>query len=212
MTNSDRVAPILAKLKKLYPEVHVPLHHRSPFELLVATILSAQCTDQQVNAVTAGLFQKLNTPKDFAEISVTDLEQLIRPTGFYRNKARHLQGCARALLEQYAGQVPASMEKLLSLPGVGRKTANCVLGGAFGIPGVVVDTHVARISRRLGLTASEDPVRIESDLMQIIPQPEWTAFSLRLIYFGRAICKARKPDCLNCPLYIDCPWPEKPAR
>ncbi|MBS3731468.1 MAG: endonuclease III [Desulfobacterales bacterium] len=194
----DRIREIRRILKARYPDVKTQLRHDNPFQLLVATILSAQCTDRQVNAVTGPLFQKLKTPADFAAVDLQTLEALIRPTGFYRNKARHLQNCARAIQERFGGNVPETIEDLVSLPGVGRKTANVVLGAAFGIPGIVVDTHVARISRRLDLTTSEDPEKIETDLMQIIPEAEWNDFSLHLVFFGRQVCKARKPNCGNC--------------
>ncbi len=200
---------IRKKLRTRYPHVKTQLNHRNPFELLVATILSAQCTDRQVNAVTPALFGELSTVLDFAEAPVRTLETLIHSTGFFRNKARNIQNCAKALLERYQGKVPNTMEALISLPGVGRKTANVVLGAAFGVPGLVVDTHVARISQRLGLTVHKDPVKIEFDLMAIIPDRAWSDFSLQLVYFGREVCKARKPACPECPLIRLCPFPDK---
>ncbi|MFC1811204.1 endonuclease III [Thermodesulfobacteriota bacterium] len=205
----SRTDKILKILRTTYPNVKTQLRHKNPFQLLVATILSAQCTDRQVNAVTPGLFKKLKTPDDFAGASIETIETLIHSTGFYRNKAKNIQNCSKTLLEKFNGKVPDKLEELIQLPGVGRKTANVVLGAAFGVPGIVVDTHVARISKRLGLTKQKDPVKIEFDLMEIIPEASWNAFSLQLIYFGRAICKARKPDCPVCPLYDLCDYPAK---
>jgi endonuclease-3 len=196
-------------LKKTYPEVKTQLRHANPFQLLVATILSAQCTDKQVNSVTTDLFNRLKTPRDFASVPNQALEELIRPTGYFRNKAKNIKNCSKSLLEKYDGQVPQTLDELVKLPGVGRKTANVVLGSAFNIPGIVVDTHVARISKRLGLTESNNPVKIEYDLMEIIPRENWNLFSLQLIYFGRAICKARKPLCSTCPIYNLCDFPDK---
>lgn len=204
-----RTDKIRRKLRSVYPEVKTALYHRNPFDLLVATILSAQCTDRQVNQVTPKLFEKLSTPAEFVEARLSIIEQLIRPTGFYHNKARNIQKCARALLERHSGAVPNSLDELVKLPGVGRKTANVVLGAAFGIPGMVVDTHVGRISQRLGLTVNKDPVKIEFDLMQIVPKKAWNDFSLQLIYFGRQYCTARKPDCPHCPIRRYCPYPDK---
>jgi endonuclease-3 len=202
---SERAATILACLTSRYPEVRTPLTHRNPLELLVATILSAQCTDAQVNRVTPGLFKRCRTLQDFAGISLAELEELIRPTGFYRNKARNIKACCEAILAFYGGCVPRTIEELVALPGVGRKTANVVLGAAFATPGVVVDTHVARLSGRLGLTRHHDPVKIERDLMRLIPRAEWSDFSLRLIFFGREVCNARRPKCPGCPLKTLCP-------
>jgi endonuclease-3 len=204
-----RVVKIQRMLKKTYPEVKTQLRHANPFQLLVATILSAQCTDKQVNGVTKELFKKLRTPHDFASVSNEALEALIRPTGYFRNKAKNIKNCSKSLLEKYDGQVPQTLDELVKLPGVGRKTANVVLGSAFNIDGIVVDTHVARISKRLGLTKSNNPVKIEYDLMEIIPKKNWNVFSLQLIYFGRAICKARKPLCPTCPIYDLCDFPDK---
>lgn len=191
-------------LKTSYPDVKTQLRHRNPFELLIATILSAQCTDRQVNAVTPDLFRAFPTPRDLAAASAEDVERLIRSTGYFRNKAKHIRNCSKRLMEEYEGEVPETMGGLLSLPGVGRKTANVVLGAAFGIPAMVVDTHVARISRRLGLTRHTDPVKIESDLMRVIPKKDWNDFSLWLISLGRAVCKARKPACASCALHDLC--------
>ncbi len=177
----------------------------------MATILSAQCTDKQVNRVTKVLFNHLKTPADFSGASLKTLENFIRSTGFFHNKAKNIKNCSRALLEIHDGRVPHTLEELIKLPGVGRKTANVVLGAAFGIPGIVVDTHVARISERLGLTTNKDPVKIEFDLMKIIPQRAWQDFCLQLIFFGRETCTARKPKCPVCPLNKLCPWPDKTA-
>ena len=204
-----RIEEIRAILNARYPIVKTQLDHKNAFQLLVATILSAQCTDRQVNAVTPKLFERLKTPADFVSVPQTELETLIHSTGFYKNKAAHIKNCAQALIDRFDGQVPDTLAELITLPGVGRKTANVVLGAVFGIPGIVVDTHVARISRRLGLTAHKDPVKIEFDLMKIIPTDEWNDFSLRLIYFGRALCTAKKPDCFNCFLNPLCNAPDK---
>ena len=204
-----RADRIRKTLRSLYPEVKPQLFYRNPFELLVATILSAQCTDGQVNRVTPPLFEEFRSPQDFAKAPRERLEALIRPTGFFHNKAKNIQNCAAALIEHHAGQVPDSLEKLVKLPGVGRKTANVVLGAAFNKPGLVVDTHVGRISRRLELTRNGDPVKVEFDLMRIVPRSDWSDFSLRLIFFGRQYCTARKPKCPDCPLKRLCPYPQK---
>jgi len=196
-------------LRTRYPQVKTALYYKNPFELLVATILSAQCTDNQVNRVTATLFETLKTPGDFAQASLATIEEFIRPTGFFRNKAKSIKKCSLALVENFGGQVPDTLDRLVKLPGVGRKTANVVLGAAFGIPGIVVDTHVGRISRRLGLTENKDPVKIEFDLMAIVPKKAWNDFSLHLIYFRREICPARKPKCPQCPINRLCPYPDK---
>jgi endonuclease-3 len=206
---SERAAAVLALLNSRYPQARTPLSHRNPFELLVATILSAQCTDNQVNRVTPGLFERCRTPREFVECPLADLEALIRPTGFYRNKARHIKACCEAILASHGGCVPRSIEELVALPGVGRKTANVVLGAAFNTPGIVVDTHVARVSGRLGLTRHREPAKIEIDLMRLIPRYEWSGFSLRLVFFGREVCNARKPKCPACPLRTLCPYPRK---
>jgi endonuclease-3 len=205
-SRADKIRKIL---RKIYPEVKTQLSHQNAFELLVATILSAQCTDKQVNQVTPALFKRFQTPAEFAQAPLSAIEQLIRPTGFFRNKAKNIKNCAKAILEEHKGKIPQTLEELVKLPGVGRKTANVVLGAAFGVPGVVVDTHVARISRRLGLTASKNPVKIERDLMELIPRRDWNDFCLRLIFFGRSTCTARKPRCPSCPLAKSCPWPHK---
>lgn len=209
MQRIARAEKIRKTLQKMYPEVKTQLLHHSPFELLVATILSAQCTDKQVNQVTPLLFKRFQTPADFARARLGAVEQLIRPTGFFHNKAKNIKNCAKALLEKHNGEVPQTIEELVKLPGVGRKTANVVLGAAFGIPGVVVDTHVARISQRLGLTTNKDAIKIEFDLMKILPLEAWNDFSLQLIFFGRETCSARKPKCPVCALKRLCPWPFK---
>jgi endonuclease-3 len=196
----SRIKKISDILRSTYPGVKTALGHTNPLELLIATILSAQCTDERVNRVTATLFQKLRTAKDFVEIPVSDLEEMVRPTGFYRNKAKSIKACCAALVERHEGKVPDNMEALVQLPGIGRKTANVVLGSAFGIPGIVVDTHVKRVSQRIGLTTEKDPVKIEFDLMALIPRKDWIDFSHQMIWHGRALCKARKPNCPACPL------------
>ena len=203
---SDKIHKIL---RDRYPEVKTPLNYETPFQLLVAVILSAQCTDKQVNRVTGELFKHLKTPSDFAGAPLNAIEQLIRPTGFFHNKAQNIKNCSQALLADHQGLVPGTLEELTNLPGVGRKTANVILGAVFETPGIVVDTHVGRISQRLGLTDNKDPVKIEFDLMRIVPKREWRDFSLRLIFFGREICAARKPKCPTCFLNKLCPWPYK---
>jgi endonuclease-3 len=199
----EKIEAILKLLDKHYPNVKVALNYSNPLELLVATILSAQCRDERVNQVTKFLFQKYKTAKDYAQADLTALEQDIKPTGFYRNKAKNIKICCQQLVERHNGKVPADLEKLTALAGVGRKTANVVLGNAFGIPAIVVDTHVRRVAQRLGLTKEKDAVKIERDLMKIIPKEKWTKFSLQLIWHGRRICRARKPQCEICPLK---PW------
>lgn len=201
----ERIAALLERLAQAYPNAECALHHRNPWELLVATILSAQCTDARVNMVTPGLFKKFPTPTDFAHAPLVEIEEEIRSTGFYHNKAKSLNGAARKLVGEYAGKVPQTMDELLSLPGVARKTANVVLGVAFGkAVGVVVDTHVLRLSRRLELTQETQPVLVEKDLMKIIPQDHWIAFSHELIHHGRQVCIARKPRCPDCTLETLC--------
>jgi len=200
-----RARRIVAALADRYPNPQLPLRHENTLQLLVATILSAQCTDAMVNRVTPALFARFRTAADFARADPRALEALIRPTGFYRQKARAIRRACRALAEHFGGQVPATMDELLTLDGVGRKTANVILGGFHGIPGVVVDTHVRRLSLRLGLTASGNPERIEEDLMRLIPRETWSDFSLRLIFFGREVCTARKPSCPTCPIHRSCP-------
>jgi len=201
----ERVSEILKRLDQRYPGVTCALHHKSPWELLVATILSAQCTDVRVNMVTPILFKKYPSPSDFAALKPEQLEPDIRSTGFFRNKSKSLVGAAKGVMEKFNGQVPDTMEELLTLPGVARKTANVVLGTWFKkAVGVVVDTHVQRISRRLELTRSEDPKDIERDLMKVLPQAKWIEFSHQIIHHGRALCIARKPKCAECPLENIC--------
>lgn len=200
-TDPKRVAAILAKLEEAYPAATCALKHDNPFQLLISTILSAQCTDERVNIVTQTLFPKYPTPKHFAYANPQELEQDIRPTGFFRNKTKSIMGASKKILEEFGGHVPQAMEQLLTLPGVARKTANVVLGTAFGIAsGVVVDTHVQRLAGRLDLSANTDPKKIEQDLMQIIPQDRWILFSHQLIWHGRRVCQARKPRCAECNL------------
>lgn len=201
-----RAQTIYEALAKLYPSAHCALTHRNPFELLVATILSAQCTDERVNMVTPELFKQYPTPQAMAKAKPDDLETLIRSTGFYRNKAKSIRGAALAITQEHAGEVPDTMDELLTLPGVARKTANVVLGNAFGKnEGMVVDTHIGRLSHRLGFTKQTDPKKIEQDLMALFPQDQWTMLAHLLIFHGRQVCKARKPMCSECALYDHCP-------
>jgi endonuclease-3 len=203
---SSRALALCEALPRVYPDAHCELNFSNPLELLVATILSAQCTDVQVNKVTPGLFKKYRTARDYAEADPAEFEQDLRAIGLYRNKAKNIRACARLLVEEHGGRVPETMEALVRLPGVGRKTANVVLGNAFGQNiGVVVDTHVARLSARLGLTRLTDPVKIESALMKLIPQKKWTLFSHWLIFHGRRRCKAQNPDCAGCEIKALCP-------
>jgi endonuclease-3 len=200
-----RARRVLDALAATYPDAHCALDHQTPIQLLVATILSAQCTDARVNRVTPALFARYKTVRDFAEANQKELERLIAPTGFFRNKAKNIIGCCRAIADRHNGEVPGTLEELVELPGVGRKTANVILGNAFGVPGITVDTHVGRLSRRLGLTAHDDPVKVEFDLMGLIPEADWTLFSHRMIFHGRQVCAARKPDCPACPMTRFCP-------
>jgi endonuclease-3 len=193
------------------PPIKVELDHRNPWELLVATILSAQCTDKRVNQVTPALFRRYPCPRDYAEASSAELETLIRTTGFFKTKARNLIRCAKVVTNQFHQQVPDTMEALTALPGVGRKTANVILGNAFGKPAVVVDTHVKRVAGRLELTRHTDPDKIEIDLQQMLPEDQWTEGSQRLLLHGRYICLARTPKCSHCPLYSECHWEGKTA-
>jgi endonuclease-3 len=202
----DRTRAIIAGLQKAYPDAHCELNFSNPLELLVATILSAQCTDKRVNIVTAELFQKYKRAADYANAPVADLEEAVKTTGFFRNKAKNIQACCRALVEKHRGEVPRTMDELHALDGVGRKTANVVLGNAFNINvGVVVDTHVTRLANRLGLTKQTDAVKIEQELVKLVPQEQWTLFSHWLIWHGRRRCAARKPDCANCEIAQLCP-------
>jgi endonuclease-3 len=208
----NRPSELAAILFRTMETTRVELTHRSPWELLVATILSAQCTDQRVNQVTPALFARYPTAREIAQAKPAELEALIKPTGFYKNKAKHLIGCGRILTEQFHGKVPMTMEELISLPGVGRKTANVILGAAFGRPAVVVDTHVKRVANRLNLTSSDDPERIEQDLQRAFPQGQWTGLSQRLLLHGRYVCLARTPQCGGCTLYDLCHWKGKQRR
>ncbi len=202
----QRAAEILVQLKRLYPDATCSLNYESPVQLLVATMLSAQCTDERVNKVTPALFARFPDAKALANAKIEELEKLIRSTGFYRNKAKNIRAACEKLVKEFGGEVPQQMELLVSLPGVARKTANVVLAHGYGIiEGVTVDTHVKRLSQRLGLTTATDPVKIEQDLMKLLPQPEWENWSIRLIYHGRAVCQARKPNCAGCSLAHLCP-------
>jgi len=208
---AERVRKIFPILRKTYPEARIALKHSNPLELLISTILSAQCTDVRVNMVTKTLFKKYTSAKDWAKADIKQIESDIKSTGFFRNKAVNIKGACTKVVEEFDGKIPDTMEELLTLPGVGRKTANCVLGNAFGIPGVVCDTHVIRLSRRLGLSPNSDPVKLEFDLAEVVPRKNWLLFSDLLIFHGRNICKARKPDCVNCPIAKYCPAANKPA-
>jgi endonuclease-3 len=199
-----RVTKIIKVLSNEIPDSTIALKFSNPLELLIATILSAQCTDVKVNQVTENLFKKYRTAKDYAEANLAEIEEEIRPTGFYRNKAKSVQKCCQELVKRFGGEIPRALDDLVTLPGVGRKTANVILGNAFGIPGVTVDTHVQRVSRRIGLTKNDDPVKIEFDLMEIVPKEEWTHFSNLLIWHGRKTCVARKPLCEVCPIRKEC--------
>jgi endonuclease-3 len=206
MTTRERVARLLKIWPKVYPNAHTELDFRNPLELLVATILSAQSTDKRVNMVTPALFKRYRTAKDYADAPLPELEKAIKSTGFYRNKAKSIRGAMRAIVEKHGGKVPDTMEQLCALPGVGRKTANVVLGNVFHKnEGIVVDTHVIRLSQRLGFTKHKDPVKIELDLMKLVPRKHWTDWSHWLIWHGRRRCYARKPDCSNCEVFSLCP-------
>ena len=207
-----RAARILTALRTSIPDAKVELNHRNPWELLVATILSAQCTDQRVNQVTPALFRRYRRPRDYAEATSVELESFIRTTGFFKTKASNLIRCAKIVTEQYQEQVPDDMDTLTTLPGVGRKTANVILGNAFGKPGIVVDTHVKRVAGRLKLTDQTDPTKIEFDLQQVFSPDQWTEASQRLLLHGRYLCLARTPKCRQCVLYTDCHWEGKLAR
>jgi len=201
-----RVPKLIAGLQKTYPDAHCELNYSNPLELLIATILSAQCTDKRVNLVTADLFRKYHSAADYARAPSAELEEAIKTTGFFRNKTRSIKTCCQSIVEKHSGKVPSTMEQLLELGGVGRKTANVVLGNAYNVNvGVVVDTHVARLSQRLSLSSNTDPQKIEQDLMQLVPQAQWTMFSHWLIWHGRRRCYARKPDCSNCEIRSLCP-------
>ncbi len=208
---AERIKKIWPILKKSYPRAKIALEFVNPLELLIATILSAQCTDARVNMVTKNLFKKYKSASDWVNADLKEIESDIRSTGFFRNKALNIKGACTKIIEQYGGKVPGTMEELLTLPGVGRKTANCVLGDAFGVPGITCDTHVIRLSRRLGLSENSDPVKLEFDLAEIVPRKNWTAFSHLVITHGRNVCTARKPDCPNCPIAQYCPSANNPA-
>jgi endonuclease-3 len=201
----QRVAKIIKVLAKLYPDAHCALHHRNPLELLVATVLSAQCTDKRVNMVTPDLFRRYPDATAYANAKPEELEKAIQSTGFFRNKAKNIKAACTVLVEKYGGKVPNTLEELVPLPGIGRKTANVILGNAFDVPGITVDTHVRRLSLRLGLTKDHDPVKVEFALMKLVPRKEWTMLSHRLIFHGRQVCFARKPACSQCRLYDLCP-------
>jgi endonuclease-3 len=200
-----RADQVRAALAQLYPEAHCALEHEDALQLLVATILSAQCTDVRVNMVTPALFARFPNADAFAKANIKQLEKMIQSTGFFRNKAKNIKECCKKIVSEHEGQVPGTLEELVKLPGIGRKTANVVLGDAFDVPGITVDTHVLRLSRRLGLTKHTNPEKVERDLMALIPQPEWTMFSHRLIFHGRQVCFARKPNCEGCLMNSFCP-------
>ena len=200
-----RVAAIRRKLAAAYPDAACALVHENALQLLVATILSAQCTDVRVNLITPALFKRYPDARAFADSEAAELEEAIRSTGFFRNKARNIRACCQAIVNEHDGAVPDTLEKLVALPGIGRKTANVILGNAFAVPGITVDTHVGRLSRRLGLSKHTDPAKVEQDLMALIPRKEWTMFSHRLILHGRQVCFARKPNCEGCTLNRVCP-------
>jgi endonuclease-3 len=206
-----RINQILRILDKTYPDTKLALNFATPLELLIALILAAQCTDERVNQVTAELFRRYRAPKDWAELPRERLEQEIRSTGFYRNKAKAIQECCRALIARFGGEVPATLEELITLPGVGRKTANILLGNAFGKPAIGVDTHVGRLAQRLGLSAASDPDKIELDLNPLVPDERKVRFCHLLQAHGRSVCLARKPDCPACPINKLCPYPEQAA-
>ncbi len=207
---AQRIEKIYPVLKKTYPRATIALEFVNPLELLIATILSAQCTDKRVNLVTKDLFKKYKSPADWIKTDIEQIQDDIRSTGFYRNKATNIKGACERIGEGFEGEVPATMEELLTLPGVGRKTANCVLGDAFGIPGITCDTHVIRLSRRLALSDNADPVKLEFDLAEIVPKRNWTTFSHLIITHGRTFCMARKPNCPDCPIAKHCPAADKP--
>jgi endonuclease-3 len=207
-----RIKEIIKALSKEIPDSRIALKFSNPLELLIATILSAQCTDVKVNQVTVDLFKKYRLVKDYAESNLEKLEEEIRPTGFYRNKAKSIQKCCQELVKRFGGKIPNTLEELITLPGVGRKTANVILGNTFGIPGIVVDTHVQRVSQRIGLTKNNDPTKIEFDLMEIVPKEEWTHFSNLLVWHGRRTCTAKKPLCETCSIRKECNYGSKMKR
>ena len=205
----EKVKKIIPLLKEMHPQAHCELDHHNPLELLIATILSAQCTDKRVNQVTSYLFKKYPSAKAYAESPLRELEEAIRSTGFFRNKAKMIRGCTRKLVTRFGEKVPDRLDDLVTLPGIGRKTANVVLGNAFGVPGIVVDTHVLRVSERLGLTKNSDPVKVEFDLMEVVPKKEWIDFSHLLVFHGRYVCNSRKPLCEKCRLTAYCGYFQK---
>lgn len=209
MDHDKKIDEIINVLNKLYPEAECSLEYKDPLQLLVSTQLSAQCTDARVNIVTETLFKKYKNVYDFANADLSELEQDIKPTGFYHNKAKNIINTCKMIIEKFNGLVPGSMEALLELPGVGRKTANLVLGDIFNIPGIVIDTHAKRLSNRIGLTKNTDPTKIEFDLMKIVPKNEWSRFCHQLVYHGRAVCKARKPNCNECGINAYCEYKGK---
>ena len=206
MKPAGKIGPILQLLDQHYADAHVTLDFSNPLELLVATVLSAQCTDVRVNKETPAIFKKYRTAAAYAAAPLADLETAFHATGFFRQKAKSVKGICQALVEKFDGQVPASLEELVKLPGIGRKTANVILGNAFGIPGITVDTHLGRVAQRIGLTAHQDPVKIEFDLMPLVPQERWTKFSHQMIWHGRQICTAKKPQCPACPILPYCDY------
>jgi len=211
MTPAEKIGPVLKILDEHYPDAHVTLDFANPLELLVATVLSAQCTDVRVNKETPAIFRKYPDAAAYAAAPLAELEAAFHPTGFFRQKAKSVQGICQALVEQHGGRVPASLDELVKLPGIGRKTANVILGNAFGIPGIVVDTHMGRVSQRIGLTKNQDPVKIEFDLMPLVPRERWTKFSHQMIWHGRAICTAKKPKCPVCPILPYCDYGRQAA-
>lgn len=212
MQAAEKIGPILKLLDQHYAEAHVTLDFSNPLELLVATVLSAQCTEVRVNQVTPAIFRKYPSAAHYADAPLAELEAAIYATGFYRQKAKSLKGICQALVAGHGGQVPASLEELVKLPGVGRKTANVILGNAFGIPGVVVDTHMGRVAARIGLTRQQDPVKVEFDLMPLVPKERWVKFSHQMIWHGRQICTARNPQCPRCPLLPYCDYGQRAGR
>lgn len=208
---AEKVRKILPILEKMYPDAKTALNFKNPLELLIATILSAQCTDVRVNIVTKEMFKKYKSAEDWAKADIKEIESDIKSTGFYHHKATSIKNACAEIIERFDGRVPDTMEELVTLPGVGRKTANVVLGNAFGVPAIACDTHVIRLSRRLGLSENSDPVKLEFDLAEIVSKKSWTLFSHLLIFHGRNVCKARKPDCENCRISRYCPAANKPA-
>jgi len=202
----QRAKRILAILRKTHPDAKIALEFTNPLELLIATVLSAQCTDVRVNIVTKDLFTKYRKATDYVKVKPAELEEDIRTTGFFRNKTKNIQAACRDIVEKFGGKIPETMEELTSLAGVGRKTANVILGNAYGVPGITTDTHVIRLSRLMGLSKNTDPVKLEFDLMELIPKKDWTMFSHYMIFHGRRICNARKPDCVNCPVRPHCAY------